>query len=124
MMTSGPLLAPFRNCWSVSVMVLIGCSSTRAVCAAPVDDKKVCDNDANATTAVSLADLKAMGWSSRMNGGLASGGVRKQMFRGAKPKGGGVKRECLPMALKPLIDPYGASAASESGFIEHTPFEV
>ena len=65
-----------------------------------------------------------MGWSSRMNGGLASGGVRKQMFRGAEPKRGGVKRECLPMALKPLIDPYGASAASESGFIEHTPFEA
>ena len=60
--------------------------------AAPVDEKKVCDSAANATTAVSLADLRSMRGSSRMNDLLASGGVRKQMFPGAKPKRGGLKR--------------------------------
>src|SRR6266550_4578790 len=58
MMTSGPSLAPFRNCWSVSVIVLIGCTSTRAVCAALVDAKEVCDSAENATNAVNLASRR------------------------------------------------------------------
>jgi hypothetical protein len=59
MMTSGPSLAPFRNCWSVSVIVLIGCTSTRAVCAAAIDGDRGCDSAANATNAVNLATRRS-----------------------------------------------------------------